>query len=156
MANLAKVEFLALDITGKNYLSWVLDAKIHLNANGIGDTVKEKNKTSVQDKAKAMIFLCHHFHEALKTKYLTVKDPLMLWNNLKDRYDHQKTMILPRAPEQNNELLMKNHETHATGTAPFPEANVEAINNQNGGRDRGCGFDRGRGRSFGRGFYHGV
>ncbi|GKD19888.1 uncharacterized protein Tco_1209046, partial [Tanacetum coccineum] len=97
MSNLAKLEFLALDIIGNNYLSWVLDAEIHLNANGIGDTIKEGNKTSVQDKAKAMIFLRHHLHGALKTKYLTVKDPLMLWNNLKDRYDHQKTMILPRA-----------------------------------------------------------
>nr|GEU55714.1 hypothetical protein [Tanacetum cinerariifolium] len=90
LSNLAKIEFLALDITGKNYLSWVLDAGIHLNVNGIEDTIKEGNKTSVQDKAKAMIFLIHHLHKALKTEYLIVKDPFMLWNNLKDRYDHKK------------------------------------------------------------------
>ncbi|GKD71082.1 hypothetical protein Tco_1325172 [Tanacetum coccineum] len=97
MTNLAKLEFLALDISGKNYLSWVLDAEIHLDANGIGNTIKEGNETSVQDKAKAMIFLRHHLDEALKTEYLTVKDPLVLWKKLKDRYDHQTTMILPRA-----------------------------------------------------------
>ncbi|GKD56618.1 uncharacterized protein Tco_1290005, partial [Tanacetum coccineum] len=237
--NIAKLAFLALDITGKNYLSWVLDAEIHLDANGIGNTIKEGNETSVQDKAKSMIFLCHHLDEALKTEYLTVKDPLVLWKNLKDRYDHQKTVILPRTryewvylrlqdfksvgeynsavfritsqlslcgekitdeemlektfstfhasnmllqqqyrergfkkycdliscllvAEQNNELLMKNHETRPTGTAPFPEANVATLNNQNRGRGRGRGFDhgcgsrRGRGRSFGRGVYQDV
>nr|GEU83411.1 hypothetical protein [Tanacetum cinerariifolium] len=60
--------------------------------------------------------------------------------------------------EQKNELLIKNHETRATGTAPFHEANVKTFNNQNGGRGRGHGSDRGRGRGrgFGRGIYHGV
>ncbi|KAJ0428610.1 hypothetical protein HanHA300_Chr17g0648031 [Helianthus annuus] len=95
MSNLAKLEFMALDITGKNYLSWALDAEIH--ANNLGDTIKEGNKTSTQDKAKAMIFLRHHIHESLKNEYLTIKDPLVLWTNLKERYDHQKTVILPRA-----------------------------------------------------------
>ena len=26
-----------------------------------------------------------------------VKDPFTLWSNLKERYDHQKTVILPKA-----------------------------------------------------------
>ncbi|XP_016676396.1 uncharacterized protein [Gossypium hirsutum] len=97
MSNLTKLEFVALDITGNNYLSWVLDAEIHLDAKGLGKTIKEGNEESTQDKAKAMIFLRHHLHEGLKTEYLTVKDPQILWANLKERYDHQKTMILPKA-----------------------------------------------------------
>ncbi|XP_021744436.1 uncharacterized protein LOC110710451 [Chenopodium quinoa] len=97
MSNLAKLEFVALDITGNNYLSWVLDAEIHLDAKGLGDTIKENNTATSQDKAKAMIFLRHHLHEGLKTEYLTVKDPQVLWSNLKERYDHQKTVILPKA-----------------------------------------------------------
>ncbi|KAL1168118.1 hypothetical protein V6Z11_A05G063400 [Gossypium hirsutum] len=84
MSNLTKLEFVALDITRNNYLSWVLDAEIHLDTKGL-------------DKAKAMIFLRHHLHEGLKTEYLTVKDPQILWANLKERYDHQKTVILPKA-----------------------------------------------------------
>ena len=60
MANLAKLEFVALDITGKNYLSWILDAEIHLEANALGGTIKDGNNASNQDKAKAMIFLRHH------------------------------------------------------------------------------------------------
>ncbi|KAJ0454673.1 hypothetical protein HanIR_Chr15g0742771 [Helianthus annuus] len=223
MTNLAKLEFMALDITGKNYLSWVLDAEIHLNANNLGDTIKEGNKASTQDKAKAMIFLRHHIHEALKSEYLTIKDPLVLWTNLKERYDHQKTVILPRAryewinlrlqdfksiseynsamfritsqlilcgenitdkemlektfltfhpsnvilqqqyrergftkyseliscllvAEQNNELLMKNHETRPIGATPIPEADVATYDGQSESYGRGRGYHRGRGR----------
>ena len=46
MANLAKLEFVALDITGKNYLSWILDAEIHLEANAFGETIKDSNNAS--------------------------------------------------------------------------------------------------------------
>ncbi|KAI3735381.1 hypothetical protein L6452_14877 [Arctium lappa] len=228
IANLAKLEFLALDITGKNYLSWVLDAEIHLDAKGLGKTIKEGNQETTQDRAKAMIFLRHHLHEALKTEYLTIKDPPILWKNLRDHYDHQRTVILPKAryewvhlrfqdfkavseynsamfritsqltlcgekindeemlektfstfhasnmllqqqyrergfkkycdliscllvAEQNNELLMKNHETRPTGTAPFPEANAATYNDQNRIRGRGRGHGRGRGRDRGHG-----
>ena len=93
-----KLEFTALDITCKNYLSWILDTEIHLEANALGDTIKDDTKATNQDKAKAMIFLQHHLHEGLKAKYLTIKDPLVLWiNSLKERYDHQKMVILPKA-----------------------------------------------------------
>ncbi|XP_058775195.1 uncharacterized protein LOC131649450 [Vicia villosa] len=97
MSNLTKLDFGALDISGKNYLTWALDAEIHLSAEGHGDTIKEGNKSSDQQKAKAMIFLHRHLHEDLKNEYLTVTDPHVLWKNLKDRYDHQKTVILPKA-----------------------------------------------------------
>ncbi|KAM3305222.1 hypothetical protein P3S67_012088 [Capsicum chacoense] len=37
-----------------------------------------------------MIFLSHHLDEVLKIEYLTIKDPLVLWNSLKERFDHLK------------------------------------------------------------------
>jgi hypothetical protein len=46
MANLTKLEFVVLDISGKNYLPWTLDAEIHLTANNLGDTIKDENKAS--------------------------------------------------------------------------------------------------------------
>ncbi|XP_009798929.1 uncharacterized protein [Nicotiana sylvestris] len=97
MSNLSKLEFVALDISGKNYLSWVLDAEIHLAAKGLGNTITQGNEASSQDKAKAMIFLRHHLDEGLKVEYLTVKDPLELWTGLKERYDHLKATVLPKA-----------------------------------------------------------
>ena len=237
MSNLTKLEFNALDVTGKNYLTWILDAEIHLDAMGLGDSIKKGNTTSQQNKAKAMIFLRHHLHEGLKTEYLTVKDPSTLWNDLKERYDHQKTVILPKArydwlhlrlqdyksvseynsamfkitsqlklcgenisdndmlektystfhannmllqqqyrergftkyselisilllAEQNNELLMKNHQARPTGSTPFPEVNVVTTDDHGPskqyGRGRGRGFNRGhtRGRGFGHGRAH--
>ncbi|XP_069148183.1 uncharacterized protein [Solanum lycopersicum] len=97
MSNLSKLEFVTLDISGKNYLSWVLDAEIHLAAKCLDATITQGNEASSQDKAKAMIFLRHHLDEGLKIEYLTVKDPLELWTDLKGRYDHLKATVLPRA-----------------------------------------------------------
>ena len=97
MSNLTKLEFAALDILGKNYLSWTLDAEIHLVAKNLEDTIKVNNQASLQDRAKSMIFIRHHLHEELKSEYLTMKDPLVLWNDLKERYENKKSVILPKA-----------------------------------------------------------
>ena len=52
MLNLAKLEFVALDITGKNFLSWILDAEIHLDANGLGNTIKKRIQHPFKKKPK--------------------------------------------------------------------------------------------------------
>ncbi|XP_070007996.1 uncharacterized protein [Nicotiana sylvestris] len=78
-------------------MTWVLDAKIHLVAMSLGDAIKNKTKTSTQDCAKALIFLRYHLDEGLKIKYLTVKNSLVLWNGLKERYDNLKLVTLPQA-----------------------------------------------------------
>ncbi|XP_075076312.1 uncharacterized protein LOC107826886 [Nicotiana tabacum] len=129
MSNLSKLEFVALDISEKNCLSWVLDAVIHLAAKGLGDTITQ------------------------------AKDPFELWTGLKERYDHLKATILLRARyewmhlqlqdfktqyrergfkkyyeliscllvvEQHNTLLLKNHEDRPTGSAPLPEVSTAA------------------------------
>jgi hypothetical protein len=83
MSNLTKLEFIALDISSKNYLSWILDAEIHLEAMNIGNSIKDGKQSSQQDRVKAMILIRHHLHEELKTKYLTIKDPKILRNNLR-------------------------------------------------------------------------
>ncbi|KAK9677623.1 hypothetical protein RND81_11G156400 [Saponaria officinalis] len=199
-SNLAKLDFVALDISGNNYLPWVLDAEIHLDANGLGETIKEGNTATTQNKAKALIFPRHHLCEGLKYEYLTIKDPLTLWKYLKERYDHLKTVILPKprfdwlhlrlqdfksvndynstmfritaqlelcgekvsdadkgfkrycelvscllVAEQNNEILLKNHQSRPTGTDPFPEVNATKYENRNKGHARIRGRGRGRG-----------
>ncbi|XP_070005917.1 uncharacterized protein [Nicotiana sylvestris] len=111
MSNLSKLEFVALDISGKNYLSWVLDAVIHLAAKGLGDTITQGNEASSQDKAKAMIFLRHHLDEGLKVEYLTAKDPFELWTGLKERYDHLKATILLRARYEWMHLQLQDFKT---------------------------------------------
>ncbi|KAM2595596.1 hypothetical protein TB2_040135 [Malus domestica] len=88
MANLAQLDFFALDITGKNYLTWVMDTKIHLEAGNLRETINEDNSASSQDWVKAMIFIHRHLDEGLKSEYLTIEDPLTLWKALKNRYNH--------------------------------------------------------------------
>ncbi|GKC02942.1 hypothetical protein Tco_0994552 [Tanacetum coccineum] len=156
MSNLAKLEFLALDISGQNYLSWVLDAEIYLAANGLGDTIQAGKETTVEQKVKAMIFLRHHLHENLKFEYLTKKitDEEMLEKTFSTF--HASNLLLQQqyrergfkkycdliscllVAKQNNELLMKNHESRPTRSAPLFEANMVA-HNQNCGRGRGRG-----------------
>ncbi|XP_058216940.1 uncharacterized protein LOC131327828 [Rhododendron vialii] len=169
MSNYTKLDFTVLDISGMNYLSWILDVEIHLNAMELRNTITDGNDASLKDHAKAMIFIRHHLHEDLKSEYLTVKDPLSLWNNLKEseynstlfkivsilklcgeqqyrergfeKYSDLISYLL--VAEQNNELLLRNHESRPTGALPFPEAN--RISFPSNGQDRGRGRRRGRG-----------
>ena len=60
MSKLSHLEFNALDISGNNYLSWILDAEIHLDSMDLGDTIKAENNTSQKDIAKAIIFFRRH------------------------------------------------------------------------------------------------
>jgi hypothetical protein len=46
MSNLTKLEFVALDISGKNYLSWILDIEIHLEAMNLEETIRDGNNES--------------------------------------------------------------------------------------------------------------
>ena len=57
MSNITKLEFVALDITGNNYLSGILDVEIHFDAMNLGTAIKEGNQAFLQDRAKALIFL---------------------------------------------------------------------------------------------------
>ena len=93
MSNITKLKFVALDISGKNYLYWIFDVEKCLDTMNIGATIKEGNQASLQDHAKTLIFLRHHLYSGLKNEYLTIKDPFTLWSNLNERYDHQKTII---------------------------------------------------------------
>ncbi|XP_068317151.1 uncharacterized protein [Pyrus communis] len=135
MTNLAKLDFVALDIIGKNYLTWVLDAKIHLEAGNLGDTIKEDTSTSSQDRVKAMIFIRCHLDKGLKSEIspqlkicgetITEEDMLERTFNtyhasymlLQQQYrkrgftEYNQLISVLLVAEQNNELLMKNHQS---------------------------------------------
>ena len=68
---------------------------MHLQSMVLIDTIKENNNNSLQDKVKSIIFLRRHLNKGLKYEYLTVKDSSVLWKDVKDRYDHQRNVILP-------------------------------------------------------------
>ena len=74
-----------------------MDVKIHLESMGLKKIIAKDNDATRQGYAKVMIFLRHHLDEGLKTKHLTIKNPLDLWNNLKERLNHLKLVILSKA-----------------------------------------------------------
>lgn len=118
MSNLVKLEFAALDITRKNYISWIIDVEMHLESMGLTNTIKENNNALIQDKAKAMIFIRRHLDEGLKYEYMIVKDPKVLWKDLKERFDNQRDVTLPTVRDEWNNLrfqdFVKVHEYNST------------------------------------------
>ena len=40
MSDITKLEFVALDISGKNYLTWTLDIEIYLDVMNLGEIIK--------------------------------------------------------------------------------------------------------------------
>ncbi|KAL4567405.1 hypothetical protein LXL04_022989 [Taraxacum kok-saghyz] len=95
MSNIAKLEFPALEVTGKNYMPWTIDVEMHLESMRIRDAINFINDCSLQDKARAHVFLRKHIDQMLRIEYLNVSDPSTLWTLLKERFDHQREIMLP-------------------------------------------------------------
>ena len=100
MSNLTKLEINTLDITENNYMTWAAGAKMHLRGNKLLEIIDSSKTVSDEKKEKAMIFLRHHIHDGLKDEYITKEDPCDLWKSLKERFDHKKYVILPKAKQE--------------------------------------------------------
>ncbi|XP_024186344.1 uncharacterized protein LOC112191201 [Rosa chinensis] len=97
MSNLNKLHFVALEVSGRNYLKWTQDVKLHLTANKMRSMIYADNIVPEDMKARAMIFIRKHMEEALKVEYLAEEDPRSLWVTLEERFNHQRTINLPEA-----------------------------------------------------------
>ena len=51
--------------------------------------------------------------------------------------------------EQNNEFLLKNHQSRPIGSISLPKANVTSVQTLGHGQGQGRGYGRGRGRGYG-------
>nr|AAT85780.1 zinc knuckle domain containing protein [Oryza sativa Japonica Group] len=100
MSDITKKEFAELALDGSNYLTWALDVEIKLDSIGLDHTIVLPELGTVEstkaEKAKALHFLRHHLHPDLKSEYMTEKNPLVLWQSLKDRFDQQGSIVLPQ------------------------------------------------------------
>ncbi|KAK6150964.1 hypothetical protein DH2020_015896 [Rehmannia glutinosa] len=99
MAGIEKQKFQICDTTGDNYLSWCLDVKLHLQGQDLDKTLKpiKIKEAVVKDEANAMIFISHHLYDDLKNEYTQIERPSELSPKLKDIFDHTRTVILPQA-----------------------------------------------------------
>ncbi|KAM2676538.1 hypothetical protein EV1_003197 [Malus domestica] len=86
MSNLNKLNFIALEVCGRNHLKWVKDVKLHLIAKNLSFAIEDEtnNQVGEAENAIAMIFIRRHIYDALQTEYLAKKDPRALWVALAD------------------------------------------------------------------------
>ena len=77
MSNLNKLNFIALEVSGRNYLKRVQDVKHHLTAKNLRPAIEDETDNPVGEakKATVMIFIRKHIHDALQTEYLAEEDP---------------------------------------------------------------------------------
>ncbi|XP_015080952.1 uncharacterized protein LOC107024478 [Solanum pennellii] len=133
MSNLSKLEFVALDISGKNYLSWVLDAEIHLTAKDFGDSIIEGNTASSlkgrYDHLKATV-LPRARYEWI---YLRFQDYKTQYRE-KGFQKYSELISYLLVAEQHNDLLMKNHEARPARSAPLQEAHTVDAHGQKGNK----------------------
>ncbi|KAJ0017474.1 hypothetical protein Pint_11150 [Pistacia integerrima] len=111
MSNLVKLQYEALRLDEKDYDEWALNTTLHLESMKLGEVIKEGNMASPQNKSKATIFLWHHIQEGLWTEYKDIKDPLQLWTNLKERFEHNKSVILPIAQYDWTHLRLQDYKS---------------------------------------------
>jgi hypothetical protein len=62
-------------------------------------------------KAQALILIQHHLAEPFKQQYMTEDNPHQLWQDLKSRFDHAKTVILPAARQDWMNLCVQDHKS---------------------------------------------
>ena len=70
MANIEKPKFNILNVSENNYLSWCLYVELHLQGQGLVETLVEDGDYIEKDEANELIFILHHLPECLKTQYL--------------------------------------------------------------------------------------
>jgi hypothetical protein len=121
MFDIAKREFVELAVSGKNYLTWALDAKIMFGAKNIlkciqdptlGTSASNNFELSTQAKKnQALYFLRHHLNATLKNEYITEENPKVLWDSLKNRYGHQMKALLLKPKRKWFHLCFKDYKT---------------------------------------------
>ncbi|KAG7578750.1 Zinc finger CCHC-type [Arabidopsis thaliana x Arabidopsis arenosa] len=110
MANIEKLKFPALKITGANYIAWTTDVELYFESQELSETLKLENLSPPKDKAKAIIFLRKHLDENVTHDYAHIKDPAELWQALKARFHNQREITLPHALEDWKNLRFQDFE----------------------------------------------
>ncbi|XP_048604926.1 uncharacterized protein LOC125575336 [Brassica napus] len=100
MSKISTLDYAALNLSRDNYLQWALDTKINSRSKELGDAIIEGNNETDKNRYRAISIIRHHLIEGLKDQYLTMENPLDLWTALQRRYDHQKTVLLPKAKHE--------------------------------------------------------
>ena len=103
MDNISKKEFAELALDGRNYLTWAMNVKINLAARNLISTITTpaQDAPTIPEAAKfaSLHFIRHHLDPTLKEEYMMEENPKNLWDSLKERYDQQRSVMLPKRKE---------------------------------------------------------
>lgn len=88
-------------------MQWALDTKIILKFKRHGENITEDNNVNEKNRYRAILIIRHHLVESL----MTIENPLDFWIELKNRYDHQRTVILPKAMYDWRNLRIKDYKS---------------------------------------------
>ena len=124
MSDLEKLKFPALELSGRNYIVWALEAKNYLLADGLGHTILDTFRvpddnilTQLEERhqregARAACLLLRHLHRDLKTNYLEERHPAAIWRSLRLRFDTNRQQTrLPILNDEWNKLCFYNFKT---------------------------------------------
>ncbi|XP_048611953.1 uncharacterized protein LOC125586172 [Brassica napus] len=111
MSKISNLDYAALNLSRDNYLQWALDTKINLRSKELGDAIIEGNNETDKNRYRTICIIRHHLIESLKDQYLTMENPLDLWTALQRRYDHQKTVLLPKAKHEWKNLRLMDYKS---------------------------------------------
>ncbi|XP_057538036.1 uncharacterized protein LOC130815564 [Amaranthus tricolor] len=171
MADLKKREFNALELTRNNFIKWASDVKLYLKEKSLLCTIIELNPTDKgkgierdpikieEDKAKAASILRHHLTDSLKHEYTNYEDPKLLWEELNERFGHNKSRPVGTMPFNDTNMIERNvrhrgrgnYFIRGKGRGKYHEKSgmntFEQGNFYGRSRGRGHGLSRGHGRS---------
>ena len=81
----------------RDYVTWARNVENYLAQNDLSDTIVSGSNCSKQEKAQALFYIHLHLNEDFKNEYMLERDPLVIWQSLKDHFDRMKAVELPRA-----------------------------------------------------------
>ena len=112
---MANKEFEVLALDGHNFPTWATDINVSLSRCGLygclSDSSTSTQALTEKNKYEALYIIRNHIHPDLKSEYRMEENPRALWNNLKQRYEQQKAVVLPEASHEWNYLHLQDFKT---------------------------------------------
>jgi len=86
MSKFEPSDYAALNLSGDNYLEWVMNTSVALKSRGLGKCIIDGNNAIESEKHRAITIMRYHLTEDLRDQYLNIEDPCDLWTKLNSRY----------------------------------------------------------------------
>ena len=108
-------EFEVLALDGHNFPTWATDIIVSLSRCRLYACLsvsKTSTKSMIEkNKYEALYIIRNYIHPDLKSEYRMEENPHALWNNLKQRYEQHKAVVLPEASHEWNYLRLQDFKT---------------------------------------------